>query len=380
MHSEATVVPSAETSFPFLYEVLYFYYIVFRNLAQSYIVDNRPAQQVAPAEAGAQKNLDSGLRRNDTRHKERLPSSMNHHPKSKLIVILGPTASGKSDLAVAIARFIKQKKLAPGAEIISADSRQVYTGLDIGSGKITQKEMRGVPHHLLDVASPKRTFTVTQYQRRAQKAIRDIVKQQHIPILCGGTGLYIDAVIHNYILPGVPPQPALRIELERQSTEMLFAQLERLDPHRARTIDRHNRRRLIRALEIVLITRSPIPPIERSSPYDLLLIGIARPQEELRSLIETRLAKRIKAGMIKEVERLHASGVSWNRLDGLGLEYRWVSRYLRGSIPMETMLQRLTLEIVRYAKRQMTWFKRDKNIHWVTNESEAIGLVKNFLA
>lgn len=299
--------------------------------------------------------------------------------KPKLIVILGPTASGKSDLAVAIAHSIKQQKLAPSAEIISADSRQVYTGLDIGSGKITKKEMRGIPHHLLDVASPKRTFTVTRYQRLAQKAVRGIVNQNRIPILCGGTGLYIDAIIHNYILPAVPPQPELRKKLEGQSTETLFSQLERLDPHRAQTIDRHNRRRLVRALEITLVTHSPVPPIEHSSPYDLLLIGIARPQETLHSLIETRLTKRIKAGMLKEVDRLHKQGVSWKRLDDLGLEYRWLSRYLRGLISRDEMIERLKNDIVRYAKRQMTWFKRDKNIHWITNEQEAIELVEKFL-
>lgn len=299
--------------------------------------------------------------------------------KPKLIVILGPTASGKSDLAVAIARFIRQHKLAPGAEVISADSRQVYVGLDIGAGKITQKEMRGIPHHLLDVASPRRTFTVTRYQRLAQKAIRDIAKRNRIPILCGGTGLYIDAVIHNYILPDVPPQPELRKELELRSTNSLFEQLEHLDPHRAQTIDRHNRRRLIRALEIVMTTHSPIPPVTSSSPYELLLIGIVRPQETLRSLIEVRLHKRIKAGMLKEVEQLHANGVSWNRLDSFGLEYRWVSRHLRGIISKEMMIEKLTTEIVQYAKRQMTWFKRDKHIHWVANESEAIALVEAFL-
>ncbi|KKT43022.1 MAG: tRNA dimethylallyltransferase [Candidatus Wolfebacteria bacterium GW2011_GWE2_44_13] len=299
--------------------------------------------------------------------------------KPKLIVILGPTASGKSDLAVAIARFIAHQKLATGAEVISADSRQVYTGLDIGSGKITQKEMRAIPHHLLNVASPKRTFTVTQYQRLAKKAIRTITKENRIPILCGGTGLYIDAITHNYILPAVPPQPLLRKELELQSTEMLFAQLEQLDPHRARTIDRHNRRRLIRALEIVLITHSPVPELKASSPYDLLTIGITRTQEEIASLIEKRLHKRIKAGMLIEVERLHANGLSWKRLDDLGLEYRWVSRFLRGLISKELLLEKILLESIQYAKRQMTWFKRDKTIHWITSEAEALQLVKNFL-
>lgn len=303
--------------------------------------------------------------------------------KPKLIVILGPTASGKSGLAVTIAKFIKKNKLATGAEIISADSRQVYTGLDIGSGKVTKKEMGGIPHHLLDVSSPQRTFTVTHYQRLAKKAILDITKRGGIPILCGGTGLYIDAVVHEYIFPHVPPQPSLRKELEQQTTDMLFAQLERLDPRRSRTIDRHNRRRLIRALEIVLTTHSPIPSIATSSPYTVLTIGIARPQEELRTLIESRLHKRIKAGMLKEVAQLHnplSGKLSWNRLDALGLEYRWVSRYLRGLITKEIMIEHLTTDIIRYSKRQITWFKRDKQIHWVTETQQSIDLVKQFLS
>lgn len=300
--------------------------------------------------------------------------------KPKLIVILGPTASGKSDLAVSIARFIRQQKIAPGAEVISADSRQVYTGLNIGSGKITKKEMRGIAHHLLDVASPKRTFTVTRYQQLAKKSLRMILSRGHVPILCGGTGLYINAVTRDYILPDVPPQPSLRKELELRSTGALFAQLEQLDPQRAQTIDRHNRRRLIRALEIVLVTHSPIPPITSSSPYDLLMIGIARPPEQLRSLIEARLHRRIKAGMLKEIARLHDNGLSWNRLDALGLEYRWVSRHLRGMLSREVMVEQLATEIVQYAKRQMTWFKRDKTIHWITSEDEAIKLAETFLA
>jgi len=303
----------------------------------------------------------------------------NSTAKPKLIAVVGPTASGKSDLAVSIARFIKQQTLASGAEVISADSRQVYTGLDIGSGKITKKEMRSIPHHLLDVASPKRTFTVTRYQRLAKKAIASIVRRGRVPILCGGTGLYIDAVTRDYILPDVPPQPALRKELELRSTDTLVAQLTRIDPQRAATIDQYNRRRLIRALEIVLTTHSPVPPITSSSPYDLLTIGIARPNEQLRSLIEARLHRRIKSGMLKEVARLHEHGVSWNRLDGLGLEYRWVSRHLRGILTREAMIETLTTEIVQYAKRQMTWFKRDPSIHWITTEAEALVLVKKFL-
>ena len=331
-----------ETPSLFLYTVLYSYYIVAAYEAQYTFVDNST-------------------------------------DKPKLIIVLGPTSSGKSDLAVVIARHIAKNKIAPAAEIVSADSRQVYTGLDLGSGKITKKEMRGIPHHLLDIASPKRTFTVTRYQHLAQRAIRAILKRNHVPILCGGTGLYIDAVVHAQIIPAVPPQPMLRKKLGRESTESLFAQLARIDPRRSQTIDRHNRRRLIRALEIVLATGSPIPPLAISSPYNTLSIGIARPPEILNRLITTRLHKRIKAGMLKEVARLHAQGVSWNRLDDLGLEYRWVSRHLRGLITKAAMIETLATESARYAKRQMTWFKRDRNIHWIADEAEALRLVDRFL-
>ncbi|MEK7634419.1 MAG: tRNA (adenosine(37)-N6)-dimethylallyltransferase MiaA, partial [Patescibacteria group bacterium] len=162
---------------------------------------------------------------------------------AKIIVILGPTSSGKSKLAIKIAKKYD-------GEIISADSRQVYKKLNIGSGKITKKEMEGIPHYLLDVTSPKRTFTVNQYQKLAKKALKKIIKKGKLPIICGGTGLYIDTLIYDYQLPQVPPQPKLRKQLEKKSTEELFGQLQKLDSRRAQNIDKHNRRRLIRALEI----------------------------------------------------------------------------------------------------------------------------------
>lgn len=159
-------------------------------------------------------------------------------PKPKLIVICGPTATGKSDLAVEIARQI-------GGEVISADSRQVYTDLDLGTGKITKREMRGVPHYLLDVADPKRQFSVARYKKLADKAIRDIQKRNKTPILCGGTGFYIDAVVSGAVLPDVPPNKALRSELARKTDDELFETLKRMDPNRAETIDKHNPVRLV---------------------------------------------------------------------------------------------------------------------------------------
>ncbi len=315
----------------------------------------------------------------------------------QIIVVLGPTASGKSELAVKIALRLgsrQAKKLCgiKGAEIISADSRQVYKGLNIGSGKITKKEMKGIPHHLLDVASPKRIFTVAQYQKLAQKALKDILKRGKLPIVCGGTGFYIDALIYDHQFPAVPPQPKLRKELEKLSTEKLFEKLQKLDPQRAKNIDKNNRRRLVRALEIVLVTKKPIPKIiippgnntitsdsiEKIN-YNILKIGIKKSPAELKKLIKKRLLKRLKIGMIKEVENLRKSGVSWKRLDDLGLEYRYVSRYLRGLITRKEMIDLIQKESEKYAKRQMTWFKRDKKIFWTENYRKAENLTKDFL-
>ncbi|MBI4993536.1 tRNA (adenosine(37)-N6)-dimethylallyltransferase MiaA [Candidatus Wolfebacteria bacterium] len=285
--------------------------------------------------------------------------------KQKILVILGQTASGKSDLAVKLAQKFN-------GEIISADSRQVYKGLNIGSGKITKKEMAGIPHYLLDVASPKRIFTASQYQKLAKKTLKKIIKRGKLPIICGGTGLYINSLLYDYKFPEVAPQPKLRKKLEKLTTENLFKKLQELDQRRAQNIDRYNRRRLIRALEIVLMTKLPVQTLattcdsnNKISSYNALRIGIKKSPEELKKLIKKRLLKRIKQGMIKEVKDLHyKNGLSWKRLDNLGLEYRYISRYLQGLITKKEMIEILEKEIHRYAKRQMTWFKRDKDIIW----------------
>ncbi|MCR4275219.1 MAG: tRNA (adenosine(37)-N6)-dimethylallyltransferase MiaA [Candidatus Wolfebacteria bacterium] len=322
--------------------------------------------------------------------------------KPKIIVILGPTSSGKSDLAVKVARKFN-------GEIISADSRQVYKNMDIGSGKITKKEMLGIPHHLLDIANPERTFTVNQYQKLAKKALEKIIKNGKLPIICGGTGLYIDSVIYDYKFPKAPPNQKLRQKLEKLKTEKLFEKLEKLDPRRAKNIDSYNRRRLVRALEIIAFTKKPVPLLtirsdSKKSKFQILKIGTKKTPEELKNKIKKRLFKRLKTGIIAEVKDLHKSGLSWKKLDDLGLEYRFISRYLRRLISRQEMIELILRESYKYAKRQMTWFsakggsppkadaplehasggKKDKNIYWLDPDNKndfkkIFALCQNFL-
>ncbi len=290
----------------------------------------------------------------------------------KLIVIAGPTASGKSDLAVWLAKRIN-------GEIISADSRQVFKGMDIGTGKITKKEMQHVPHYLLDVASPKKRFTVTRFQKLANQAIKTILKKNKIPIICGGTGFYIQSVIDGLIFPQVKPDLILRQKLEKKSAKELFSLLKKNDPKRAKTIDRYNKRRLIRALEISIKTNSPVPALKKQKNFDILFLGIKKDKEELQKRIEKRLLKRLDQGMIKEVKKLKSSGISYKKLYDFGLEYRYISLYLQNKITYQEMISLLQKEIEKYAKRQITWFKKDKRIIWIKNKRELYSLVKNFL-
>ena len=243
--------------------------------------------------------------------------------KNSLIVIAGPNASGKSDLAVKIAKAVS------GA-VVSADSRQVYKGMDIGSGKISKKEMLGVPHYLLDVASPKQVFTVTRYRKLALEAIEKIQKSGKIPILCGGTGFYIQAVVDGIVIPEVKPNWKLRRMLERKSASELFGMLMKIDPRRANTIESKNPRRLIRAIEIVKATKKPVPEIKKLPiPYPILFLGIGKNETELKKLIRLRTTRRLKRGMVAEVKKLRKLGLSWQKLESFGLEYRAIATFLQ---------------------------------------------------
>ncbi len=279
--------------------------------------------------------------------------------KPPLIVIAGPTASGKSDLAIQLARTCN-------GEIISADSRQVYRGMDIGTGKVTKKEQRQAPHWMLDVANPRRQYSVAQWVRGAQRAIADITRRGKLPIICGGTGFWIDTLVYGLTLPEVKPNATLRAQLQKLSAPELFARLKKMDPRRAKTIDRHNPVRLIRAIEIAS-TIGKVPPLRRHSEYEVLYLGIRWPKEALARRIAKRLDARLKGDMIAEVKKLHAAGVSFKRLESFGLEYRWVARYLnpRFNLGKKEIRDGLLRDIIAYSKRQMTWWRKNSDITWL---------------
>ncbi|MEK7600818.1 MAG: tRNA (adenosine(37)-N6)-dimethylallyltransferase MiaA [Patescibacteria group bacterium] len=279
--------------------------------------------------------------------------------KPKLIVIAGPTASGKSDLAIHLARTLN-------GEIISADSRQVYKGMDIGTGKVTKREQKLARHWLLNIASPMRQYTVAHFVRDATKAIRDIAKRGKVPIICGGTGFWIDALVYGTSIPNVKPDSQLRAKLQKLSAPQLFTKLQKLDPARASSIDRHNPVRLIRALEIVMKTGRPVPQQSATMPYGVLYLCVSRNTEELQARIKKRLDARLHQGMIAEVQRLHTQGVSWKKLESFGLEYRWVARLLQKKITRTEMRTALLHDIIAYAKRQLTWWRRNKEVRWIT--------------
>ncbi|MFA6432315.1 MAG: tRNA (adenosine(37)-N6)-dimethylallyltransferase MiaA [Candidatus Paceibacterota bacterium] len=293
----------------------------------------------------------------------------------RILVILGPTAIGKSDIAVELA-------LKLGGEVISADSRQVYKGLDIGTGKITLAEMRGVPHHCLDIADPQDRFTAMDWKRAAEQAIDDILKRGKLPIVCGGTGFYISTLVDNLGFPEVEADTEEQKALEEKPVEELFEMLKKLDPKRALTIDLKNKRRLSRAI-IIANKLGYVPPIEKPAEpkYEAIQIGLTMSNTQLKNRIFDRLVKRLEHGMPDEARKLMAappegSGLTSERMDELGLEYRYLAQYLDNKFTLEHLIDELSTKIWQYAKRQMTWFKKDKRITWVYQPVDLKALIK----
>lgn len=281
--------------------------------------------------------------------------------KPKVLAVVGPTASGKTSLSIALAKEFN-------GEVISADSRQVYRGMDLGTGKVTSEEMASIPHHLLDIADPMTVYTGAEFVRDAAAALEEILQCGRRPIIAGGTFFYLDLLRGKWQSAPVEPNEDFRASLQNLSNATLFEMLYARDPMRSATIDQANHRRLIRALEIVEAIGTVPPAKTQSSPYEWLIIGIDISKEKLHENIHIRLLERLKDGMIEEVEQLHKNGVSYERLNSFGLEYRYIAKYLQGELTQDEMQQQLETKIRQFAKRQMTWLKRDQDIEWFAAE------------
>jgi len=284
----------------------------------------------------------------------------------KVLVILGQTATGKSDLAVKIA-------LKFNGEIISADSRQVYKGMDIGTGKITKAEMQGIPHYLLDIADPMQRITVIDWRKIAEEKIKDIVKRGKLPIICGGTGFYIDSLINDTGFPDVLPDENLRKELEKKDLNDLVSDLLKLDSNAEKKIDLKNKRKVIRAIEIATaLGHIPELKLEQRKDMKFLKIGLNLTPEELQARISKRLESRMKAGMENEARNLLKNGVTLERMREFGLEYRYLAELIQNEITYKDFMSILATRIWQFARRQMTWWRKDENIKWLNANSPTL--------
>lgn len=278
---------------------------------------------------------------------------MNKTPK--IIVVAGPTASGKSDFAVDLA--IKNN-----GEIISADSKQIYIGLDIGTGKITKEEMKGVRHHMISVYDLEENISVVRYESDAKKVLEDIISRGKTPIICGGTGQYIDSLVYNQKFPKVPPNKILREKLEKESKEILLEKLKKLDSKRAENVDIHNKVRLIRAIEIAEEIGYVPELTEQSLIYNTEFFLMSPTKELLNERIKKRLENRLIDGdeskMLDEARALRARAIPDSRISSLGLEYKWMNKYLKSECDFEEMKSGILIDSIHYAKRQITWNKK----------------------
>lgn len=290
-------------------------------------------------------------------------------PDYDLLVILGPTASGKTRLALQVAQAF-------GGEIISADSRQVYRGLDLGSGK-DLAEYGATPYHLIDIVDPGEEYNLFAFQRDCFAAIEELRGRGRLPVLAGGTGLYLDAVLKGYRLVPVPENPELRAALADLDDAALAVRLQSLRPRLHNTSDTSDRSRLLRAIEIAIgegkaAENTPPPPTIQP-----LIFGLRWPRAELRRRVTVRLRERLEQGLVEEVRRLHEGGVPWATLEYFGLEYRYLARHLQGHLSYNDMFQQLNSAIHDFAKRQETWFRRMERqgtvIHWLDAAADPMG-------
>lgn len=306
-------------------------------------------------------------------------------PRSKLIAIVGPTASGKTDLAIALAKEFD-------GEIISADSRQLYKGMEIGAdiikgvwkgggaaGRPKVYVAKGVPHHLIAFRSPDEPLTAAEFKKMAEDKAREIIGRGKLPILAGGTGLYIRTIVDGFEIPAVAPDPAFRKRLERKNTTVLFAELKKKDPVYAAKITPQNRRYITRALEVMAATKQPFSSQQKKgkAAFTVLQIGVQRPREEIYRRVNDRVDKQMRRGLLKEAKRL-GRRFGWALQPMSGLGHRQLGLYLEGKLTLSEAVERIKTDTRHYAKRQLTWFRRDKRIRWVKGQKEAIILTRKF--
>jgi tRNA dimethylallyltransferase len=279
---------------------------------------------------------------------------------NKLLVLVGPTAVGKTSLSLSLAeRF--------DGEIVSADSRLFYRGMDIGTAKPDLAERSRIPHHLIDICEPDRTVSLAEYQRRADKVVDRILRQGQLPILVGGTGQYVMAVVEGWGIPEVPPQRELRRELTLLGEAELSRWLKTLDAAAADKIDSRNIRRVVRALEVTLCTGRPISTLQRkiAPPYDICMVGLNREREALYERIDQRVEQMFAVGLVEEVRNLQLAGYGSDHPSMSGLGYRQTLAFLEGELTLEEAVQRIKFETHRFARQQNTWFRQnDTRIHW----------------
>ena len=298
------------------------------------------------------------------------------HPK--IVAIVGPTASGKTGLSIALTQRYN-------GEIVSADSRQIYREMTIGTAKPTKSEMQTIPHHLIDTKEPNEDYTVAEYKVDAERAIRDILARKKLPILIGGTGLYVKAVVDNLDIPAIKANPELRQRIEndirRNGLDAAFKELVEHDPEAAYIVDPKNPRRVVRALEVAILTGEPFTAQRKKHEpiFNALRIGINPPPDILRERIDRRIDLMMQDGLVDEVLNLTEKyGGECAAFDAIG--YREIIDYLHDKISLQKAVEDMKLNTWHYAKRQITWFKRDKEIHWVENRHEAEKLVEDFLS
>jgi tRNA dimethylallyltransferase len=298
---------------------------------------------------------------------------------SSLVVIVGPTASGKTALSIELAATL-------GGEIVSADSRQIYCGMDVGTAKATREQRVRAPHHLLDVVKPDAVLTLAEYQRLAYAAIDDILARGRLPILVGGTGQYVHAVVEGWSIPAVAPRPELRAELDEkaqlQGAAALHGWLAKLDPAAAAHIDYRNVRRVIRALEVCLVTGRPISELQRKNPpaYRIKQFGVMRRRPELYARIDTRVDQMLEDGLLEEVRRLVAAGYGWKLPAMSGLGYRQIGQYLQGEVTLAEAVALIKKQTRRFVHQQQTWFRaNDPAINWLEPGGESLAEMVSLL-